>query len=138
MKPLRVILDTNLWVSYLITKTFIDLDDLVINHQIKFLFSPESISEFIEVADRPKFKKHFSQRDVFNLLVYMDKFGEMVDVSAKVEICRDKKDNFWLSLAWDGKADYLVTGDNDLLVLKSFRGTEILTFQEFLMEVQSS
>ena len=60
MEPLKVILDTNLWISYLITQTLSDLDDLVVNHKIKFLFSPESTSEFIEVANRPKFKKYFS------------------------------------------------------------------------------
>ncbi len=55
----------------------------------------------------------------------------MVDVRSKVELCRDPKDNFLLALAKDGDADYLITGDADLLVLKEFEKTKIVTLAEF-------
>ena len=48
-----------------------------------------------------------------------------------IYICRDKKDNFLLSLAKDSKADYLLTGDEDLLVIQKFDDTEILSYTEF-------
>ena len=44
----------------------------------------------------------------------------------------DPKDNFLLALCKDGHADILVTGDEDLLVLKKFRKTSILKFSDFL------
>jgi uncharacterized protein len=44
---------------------------------------------------------------------------------------RDSKDNFLLNLAVDGKADYLITGDKDLLEIGQIDKTSILTFKEF-------
>ena len=57
--------------------------------------------------------------------------SEKNDIKDKTDICRDKKDNFLLDLAGNGNADYLITGDEDLLVLKEFKGTKILNFREF-------
>lgn len=55
--------------------------------------------------------------------------------SRKVNICRDKKDNQVLDLCVVGKADYLVTGDKDLLVLKKFKKTKIVSPREFIESV---
>ncbi len=66
------------------------------------------------------------------LLRIFDRFAELVEVESDVDLCRDEKDNFLLNLAIDSSADYLVTGDNDLLVLKKVKNTEILTFSEFI------
>jgi predicted nucleic acid-binding protein len=52
-------------------------------------------------------------------------------VVSSVTLCRDEKDNFLLSLARDAQADYLLTGDKDLLVLRTFEKTQILTIAEF-------
>jgi len=40
-------------------------------------------------------------------------------------------DNFLLALARDGKADYLITGDNDLLIMETFEKTEIITIEKY-------
>lgn len=53
----------------------------------------------------------------------------------QLTFARDRKDNILLELAASGDADYLITGDRDLLVLNPFRGTEILTPREFLDKV---
>jgi uncharacterized protein len=55
-----------------------------------------------------------------------------IEVSSTVDVCRDIKDNFLLALAKDGKASHLLTGDKDLLVLKNFGKTKILTIAEYL------
>jgi hypothetical protein len=55
-----------------------------------------------------------------------------VNVKSKIEMCRDSKDNFLLSLAVDGNADYLITGDKDLLILEKVNKTLIVTIQEYL------
>ena len=57
--------------------------------------------------------------------------GTIIQVSSVVEICRDAKDNFLLALAKDSQADYLITVDADLLVIKKFEHTEIVTYTEF-------
>jgi uncharacterized protein len=128
----RVIIDTNLWISFLITKDFYRLDEIIFTKRCILVFSSELLNEFLEVAQRRKFRRFFSQADIEDLLETIDEFADFVTVETKVEVCRDPKDNFLLSLAIDSKADYLLTGDKDLLVLESFDETKIVTFSGFL------
>ena len=53
-------------------------------------------------------------------------------VTSEINICRDKKDNFLLSLCVDSQADYLLTGDEDLLVIKKIKKTSIIKIGEYL------
>ncbi|WP_079680589.1 putative toxin-antitoxin system toxin component, PIN family [Planktothrix sp. PCC 11201] len=50
-----------------------------------------------------------------------------------IEECRDPKDNKYLELAVSGNADYIITGDKDLLVLNPFRAISIITVDQFLL-----
>lgn len=135
MSRIRVILDTNLWISYLISKSLKRIDQLLYADKVLFLFSEESLSEFIEVAYRSKFRKYFSEEKIIKLLTIFDYYGEVVEVTSDVTECRDKKDNFLLSLSKDGQADYLVTGDDDLLDIKLFGSTRIMTYRQFEQEI---
>ena len=129
MKSKKVILDTNLWISFLISRDFSFLDNYIETGKMKLIFSEELFSEFISVTERPKFKKYFAESDVKHLIRIIDRFGILVQVTTEINRCRDKKDNFLLSLAIDSNADYLVTGDNDLLDLMHINETKILTIQ---------
>lgn len=104
------------------------LDD----QNITLIFSEELLNELIEVTRRPKFKKHFEQEDVDELIAIINRIADFIAVTTIVNICRDPKDNFLLALALDGKADYLITGDQDLLVLKTIKKTSILSMTEYL------
>jgi putative PIN family toxin of toxin-antitoxin system len=128
----RLIIDTNLWLSFLIKKDYIKLDEILSDELVTLLYSQQLIDEFIEVAQRPKFKKYFSNADLQQLLMGMSKRAHFIEVSSIVDICRDPKDNFLLALAKDSKASHLLTGDNDLLVLKRFGKTKIMTLAEYL------
>lgn len=127
----RIIVDTNLWISFLISKDFKKLDQQIISGKIKIVFSLELLEEFLTVANRPRFKKFFSKSDVEQLLDLFDVYGEIVDISSSVQLCRDPKDNFLLALAADSKANFLITGDKDLLELKAFKKTAILTITDY-------
>jgi putative PIN family toxin of toxin-antitoxin system len=128
----RIIIDTNLWISFLLTKDLSKIDSLLKGNHVKLLFSQELLEEFLEVAKRPKFKKYFSQQDIKNLLSKINTKAEFITVKSTVTICRDAKDNFLLALAKDGKASHLITGDSDLLVLNKISKTEILTISSYL------
>jgi uncharacterized protein len=130
-KQSKIIIDTNLWISYLISKGFKRLDKLIYSDKARLVFSQELIDEFIEVAKRPKFKEYFSSDDIMKLLELFDTYGEHVKVSSDIKVCRDIKDNFLLSLSVDSQADFLITGDNDLLEIKNFGNTNILTITDF-------
>jgi putative PIN family toxin of toxin-antitoxin system len=131
-KPERIVLDTNVFIYFLISSSFHKLEKKLKSHQVRLLFSEELISEFIQVVSRPKLKKHFSDKDVTNLLDDMHNFADFIEVKSHVNVCRDKKDNFLLELCIDGKADYLITGDEDLLSLKKFKKTSIIKIAEYL------
>ncbi len=132
MKSIKIILDTNIWISFLITKNFNDLDRLIDEGKIKLIFSNELIEEFIAVSKRPKFIKYFNISDVITIIDLFNTFGKLVTVKTKCEDCRDPKDNFLLNLAIDSKADYLITGDSDLLIIEKIMKTKIITFNSFI------
>ena len=131
-KPERVVLDTNIFIYFLISDSFHKFDKLLKSHQVRLLFSEELISEFLQVVSRPKFKKYFSDKDVSNLLDDLQNYADFIEVHSHVNICRDKKDNFLLELCVDGKADYLITGDEDLLIIKKFKKTSIVKIADYL------
>ena len=132
MKSKLVILDTNLWISFLITKDFGFLDKYISTKKAKLVFSEELIQEFVEVVTRPRFQKYFKETDIEHLLHIFDNFGIMIKVTSKIEQCRDHKDNFLLNLAVDSKADYLVTGDKDLLEIEKIITTDIVTIRQLM------
>lgn len=125
-KPFKVILDTNIWISYLISGSFEILDHLIEKGQVKFLFSGESLQEFLDVIQRPKLRKFFSRNDTRAILELFDTYGEYVEVRSKARLCRDPKDDFLVNLAIDGAANFLVTGDHDLLILGKVGSTKII------------
>jgi len=130
-KKNRIIFDTNIWISFLISKSLGDLDKLILKGKVVLLFSHELMTEFIDVTSREKLKPFFTEDDIATLIDLIDEYGEIVIVKSDVRICRDKKDNFLLALAKDGKADYLITGDKDLLILESFEKTKITNLTNF-------
>ena len=128
----RIIIDTNLWISFLLTKDLSKIDGLLKGNHAILLFSQELLEEFTTVAQRPKFKKYFSQAEIKNLLSKINNKAEFITVKYHLVICRDPKDNFLLALAKDGKASHLITGDKDLLIMKKFGNTEIISITDYL------
>jgi putative PIN family toxin of toxin-antitoxin system len=94
----RVIIDTNLWISFLLTRDFSKLDKIFADESIVLLFSQELLDEFIEVAGRPKFKRYFSLLVLEELLQQIRFHGEFIPVTSIVDLCRDPKDNFFYQL----------------------------------------
>jgi putative PIN family toxin of toxin-antitoxin system len=131
MPKSSIIIDTNLWISFLLTRQYPLLDMLLENNAVKLIFSDELLDEFVGVVQRPKFQKFFSQQDIKTLLQYIQQHAQFIKVHSVVTVCRDVKDNFLLSLAQDSLADYLITGDKDLLSLDTFGKTKIIPMSVF-------
>jgi putative PIN family toxin of toxin-antitoxin system len=98
---------------------------------VKLVFCNELLAELVEVASRPKLKKFFTVEDWTLVFEIIDRYAILIPVISSVTLCCDEKDNFLLSLAKDAKANYLLTDDKDLLVLKTFDITQIITIMEF-------
>ncbi len=128
----RVIIDTNLWISFLLTKDLSKFDSIITEQKLTLLFSQELIDELVEVTQRPKFRKYFPLDEVEELLLKIKSRAIFIKVTSIVSDCRDPKDNFLLSLALDGKATHLITGDKDLLVIENYKKIKILTITQYL------
>ena len=130
----RIIIDTNLWISFILSGNFSKLDKVINDDTTILLFSIELLEELTDVASRPKFRKYFPTEDLISLLYQIEKNSEFINVVSLVEICRDPKDNFLLSLAQDGQATHLISGDKDLTDLGNYGKTVILTIVEYLKD----
>ncbi len=77
-KSLKVIIDTNLWVSFIISNKLNILDPFLYSEKIRILFSEELISEIQQTIRKPKLSKYFGP-DTFNeMLVVFDPYIDFV------------------------------------------------------------
>lgn len=131
MQNSKVIIDSNVWISLSMSKKLEDLEEIIIKKSIVLLYSEKLVSEITGVINRPKFRKYFA-KNISELLIYFFKtYGVLIEITSNILICRDPDDNFLLNLAVDGNADYLVTGDKDLLILEKINSTKIITIKDF-------
>ena len=136
-KPLKLIIDTNLWISFIISNTQNLIDPLLYSKKVRLLFSEELIAEIQLTTGKTKLRKYFGGNALEEMLSAFEPFTDLIAVKSNVTVCRDSKDNFLLALAKDGKADYLLTGDKDLLELKNFGKTKIRTISLFIEEAKN-
>jgi putative PIN family toxin of toxin-antitoxin system len=132
-EPRRLILDTNLLVSHLLIKN--SPASRAVHHavtQARLLVSEATLAELAEVLARSKFDRYVSREDRQDFIRLLARVAEWVQVTTTVRACRDPKDDKFLELAVDGKADAIVTGDGDLLGLSPFRGVLIVTAAQLL------
>ena len=101
------------------------------------LTSDATLHELGEVLARPKFEKYISLEERFEFFAYLSRVAMRIEAPHQVEICRDPKDNKFLSLAISGGADAILTGDKDLLVLHPFMGIPILDPTQFIERVEA-
>lgn len=134
---IRAVLDTNTLVSTIINVASSVTAEIYQNCKEKrflLITSPAILLEMDDVLRRERVMKAH-QRTVDELQKII---SEMVDVSlvvsgkVKVEVVRDSDDNKIISAALEGRADYIVSRDEDLLVLKEYQGIKIITPEEFM------
>ncbi len=131
-KP-RFVIDTNVLVSgILIFQSSSDKAYKKARSIGNILFSESSFQELEEILKRPKFNKYVSLEIRNQFITKFKLESEQITITEKIVICRDPKDNKFLELAFNGNADFIITGDQDLLVLNPFRGIQIITVNEFL------
>ena len=124
----RVVIDTNVFISGLLSSTSVPaqvVERAVSHHQV--LVSRETLRELMEKLLAPKFDRYISRQRREALLDRLAPNVEIVEVVQQVRACRDHKDDKFLEVAVNGEADVVVSGDQDLLVLHPFRGTDIVT-----------
>lgn len=137
-KNIRVIFDTNIWISFLIGKRLASIKTYISSGQIIIITTDQLITELEKVTSREKLKKYFPNKNVLELLELLEIIAEKVEIKPTYYLSRDPKDNFLLDLIHFSKADYLVTGDKDLLEHNPFKTAKIITPVVFEKELEKS
>lgn len=129
---MRLILDTNVWISFLIGHQMQTVRSIVTDARFEVYVCPQLTFEIADVAGRDKIRRYIHDNDVEDLLRIIRAFCHMVSIE-KVAISniRDRKDLFLLSLAETVDAIYIVSGDADLTVLGKHGNTQIITLSQF-------
>ncbi len=130
-RPSKVIIDTNLWISFLIGKELQNLKELIVNEKIQLITTDQLIDELSIVTSRKKLQKYFDEEKVVDLISLLDIVSKKVKIQKIDRICRDPKDDFLLALSKESKADFLITGDRDLLEIRIYGRTEIVSVSKF-------
>lgn len=140
-QKLKVVVDTNLLISSAILSK--SLPDKLIKAWLKdsftLLISREQLEEIKEVSQREKVKKYplFTKR-IVELLENIEFVAQLIEPLSNKDLPlhgRDPEDDFMLASGLGGDVDYLVTGDEDLLVLNgnpALGKLKIITVKEFL------
>ncbi len=129
----RFVIDTNTLVSGILIASSIPDRAIKLIRQSGFtLASITTLEELQEVMSRAKFDKYVDPVIRSEFIAQFAQQSELIDIRESVTACRDPKDDKFLELAVNGKADYLITGDRDLLVLDPFRNIQIISPSDFL------
>ena len=133
---MKILFDTNLWISFMIGKRLATLPDVLCRHDVVVYMSEQLLAEIRAAIARPKFDKLISAetRYYFFEMVYDVCLFTDIIIEAKSDI-RDPKDLFLLSMAESVPVDYIVSGDKDLTDLGSHAGIPILTYSELLLKL---
>jgi len=131
-KPPRVVLDTNILISALVYGGKPEqIYNLVLDKQLTAITSPILLSELTEILIK-KFKLELSR--IKQLEKITKNNFTLVQPAKIIKLVKDDDDNRVLEAALEGRCDYIVTGDKDLLDLKIFKNIKIVTPDTFLSE----
>jgi putative PIN family toxin of toxin-antitoxin system len=125
--------DTNVFVSAIVLPLSVPRKsvDRALDQGV-LLFSEATMTELAEVLFRPKFDPYCGIEDRMLFLSQLRSTAEFVPIIQLVRECRDPKDDKFLEVALNGRADLILTGDADLLDLNPWRGIAILSAADYL------
>ena len=129
----RFVLDNNILVSALLVKNSSPFWVIKkVEEMGVILYSEATLLELNQVLNRKKFIKYFTVEEKQEFIVKLIESAELVVIKESIDVCRDPNDNKFLELAVSGDANFIISGDQDLLVLNPFRNIEIITSNDFL------
>lgn len=135
---MKVILDTNIWISFLIGHRSQLMRSILTDSRIDVYVCPQLIAEIKDVASRAKIAKYLMPNDVTDMFAIINAFCHNTDLKTEVAYnsVRDPKDIYILSLAETIGADYIVSGDEDLLVIGQHNNTHIIMLADFKLMIK--
>lgn len=129
----RIVLDTNVLISsQLLPASLSDWAVRQAGNNGVLLVSDATMNELADVLSQPKFDRYISLEDRREFLRLLARVAEFVPIVYPVRECRNPKDDKFLEVALNGKADMILTGDRALLSLHPWRGIAILSPRAYL------
>jgi putative PIN family toxin of toxin-antitoxin system len=133
---IRAVVDTNIFIRALIRPqgTVGPIIPRLAREEYKLIYSKVLLEELNEKIHLPRLQERYKVQE-YNIQALLDAIalrGDLVTPTRTVKVCRDEDDNRVLEAAVAGKADYIVTSDEDLLVLDPFEGIRIVRPHVFL------
>lgn len=130
---MKILFDTNLWISFMIGKRLASLADVLCRHDVEVYVCEQQLDEIRGVIAREKCDRLISAETryyFFEMIYDVCRFTD-ITVEAKSDI-RDPKDLYLLSMAESVPVDYIVSGDRDLTDMKQHAGIPILKYTELI------
>ena len=136
---MKILFDTNLWISFMIGKRLASIKDVLCRHDVEVYVCEQLLDEIRIVISRPKFDNIIPRetRRRFFEMVYDVCFFTDIIVDA-ISPIRDVKDLYLLAMAESVPVDYIVSGDKDITELGEHKGIPILTYNQLLVLLQSA
>lgn len=133
----RVVIDTNVFVSRLLRFDSVPgrAAEKAIHHATA-LVSQSTMNELAEVLEQAKFDRYVTLEQRLQFIRLIAQTTQFVSIIHSIRECRDPKDNKFLEVALNRRADVIVTGDADLLAMNPWRGVAILSPAEYLEHKQ--
>jgi putative PIN family toxin of toxin-antitoxin system len=133
MSHARVVIDTDVLVSRLILPESLPAQALRrAEREARLLISEATMYELADALSRSKFDRYVSLEDRKGFLQRLGHIAELIPIIQVVRECRDPKDDKFLEVALNGRADLIITGDADLLGMHPWRGIEIVSPARYL------
>ena len=131
---IKLVLDTNVLVSALIKREKPrELILRIADGKAQLFLSKDILEEFVEVAYDSKIMRYISSKDLVEFLKILGNLAKIVKVRSKFKvISQDPSDDKVLSAAFNGKVDYIVSGDEHLLSLQEFGRIKLVSISEML------
>jgi len=133
MTHARVAVDTNVVVSRLILPQSLPAQALRrAELEARLLVSETTMYELADALARPKFDRYISLENRKSFIRRLSEIAEFVSIIQVVRECRDPRDDKFLEVALNGRADLILSGDADLLALNPWREISILSPADYL------
>jgi putative PIN family toxin of toxin-antitoxin system len=128
---MRVVFDTNIFISaFVIPGSQAEKAVLrIIEGKDVLLLTKGLLDELLTILST-KFNR--DKEEISRVAVILSEMAEWVETSEEINVLRDEPDNRILECAFSGDADIIVTGDKELLMLKRYKETEIISLKEYL------
>ncbi|MBW8330524.1 MAG: putative toxin-antitoxin system toxin component, PIN family [Prolixibacteraceae bacterium] len=126
-----IILDTNIWISYLLSRRFHILTKLILDNELDIVTCNNLTNEISEVLQREKFSRYINKKDINEAIKIHLKLCRFIEIQIKTNYLTDKKDNYLLDLYQAACATVLVTGDKQILEQAPKFGFNAITLKQF-------